>query len=164
MKYNSMNDTINIMPSTSAAAVSTPLTSLTNLNSRSHHSEFIGCRVVRGPDWKWSNQDGGEGYVGTVRQFESYDEVIVVWDNGIGANYRCSGAFDLRILDVYTIKHESIRCDSCMINPIWGIKWTCADCLIDENVNYNLCSQCYHNDKHHLKHRFYRILTPISEK
>lgn len=25
---------------------------LTNLN------RFIGCRVVRGPDWKWSKQDG----------------------------------------------------------------------------------------------------------
>ena len=25
-----------------------------------------GCRVVRGPDWKWGNQDGGEGHVGTV--------------------------------------------------------------------------------------------------
>lgn len=25
---------------------------LANLN------RFIGCRVVRGPDWKWSKQDG----------------------------------------------------------------------------------------------------------
>ena len=25
-----------------------------------------GLRVVRGPDWKWDNQDGFEGCVGTV--------------------------------------------------------------------------------------------------
>lgn len=26
----------------------------------------VGLRVVRGPDWKWGNQDDGEGHVGTV--------------------------------------------------------------------------------------------------
>lgn len=61
--------------------------------------EGIGCRVVRGPDWKWGKQDGGEGHVGTVRNFESAEEVVVVWDNGTAANYRCSGSFDLRVLD-----------------------------------------------------------------
>ena len=25
-----------------------------------------GIRVVRGPDWKWQNQDGGPGNLGTV--------------------------------------------------------------------------------------------------
>lgn len=110
------------------------------------------------------NQDGGEGHVGTVRRFESYEEVVVVWDNGIGANYRCSGSFDLRILEIYTIKHDLIKCDSCQINPIIGIRWACADCLIQDNTNYNLCSKCYHDDKHQLRHRFYRIITPISEK
>ena len=44
-------------------------------------------------------KDGGEGHVGTVRSFESSDEVVIVWDNGTAANYRCSGQFDLRILD-----------------------------------------------------------------
>lgn len=29
-----------------------------------------------------SVQDGGEGHVGTVRNFESPEEVVVVWDNG----------------------------------------------------------------------------------
>lgn len=59
----------------------------------------VGTRVVRGPDWKWGRQDGGEGHVGTVRSFESPGEVLVVWDNGTAANYRCSPSFDLRILD-----------------------------------------------------------------
>lgn len=45
------------------------------------------------------HQDGGEGHVGTVRSFESHEEVVVVWDNGIAANYRCSGQYDLRIYD-----------------------------------------------------------------
>ena len=61
--------------------------------------EGVGARVVRGPDWKWGKQDGGEGHIGTVRNFESPEEVVVVWDNGTAANYRCAGAFDLRILD-----------------------------------------------------------------
>ncbi len=61
--------------------------------------EGVGARVVRGPDWKWGKQDGGEGHVGTVRNFESPEEVVVVWDNGTAANYRCAGAYDLRILD-----------------------------------------------------------------
>ena len=59
----------------------------------------VGCRVVRGPDWKWGKQDGGEGHLGTVRSFESSEEVVCVWDNGTAANYRCSGFYDLRILD-----------------------------------------------------------------
>ncbi len=28
--------------------------------------ELVGLRVVRGPNWKWDTQDGGEGFVGTV--------------------------------------------------------------------------------------------------
>lgn len=72
-------------------------------NARMHRStlqmEGIGSRVVRGPDWKWGKQDGGEGHVGTVRSFESHDEVLVVWDNGTAANYRCASHFDLRVFD-----------------------------------------------------------------
>ena len=77
--------------------------------------EGVGVRVVRGPDWKWGKQDGGEGHVGTVRNFESPEEVVVVWDNGTAANYRCSGAFDLRILDSAPtgIKHDGTMCDTC---------------------------------------------------
>ena len=55
--------------------------------------------MVRGPDWKWGKQDGGEGHAGTLRSFENHGEVLVVWDNAIAANYRCAGHFDLRVLD-----------------------------------------------------------------
>ena len=61
--------------------------------------EGVGSRVVRGPDWKWGRQDGGDGHVGVVRSFERPGEVLVVWDNGTAANYRCSPSYDLRILD-----------------------------------------------------------------
>ena len=69
--------------------------------------EGVGARVVRGFDWKWGKQDGGEGHVGTVRNFESPEEVVVVWDNGTAANYRCAGAYDLRILDSAPTGKES---------------------------------------------------------
>uniref|UniRef100_H2YAN9 RING-type E3 ubiquitin transferase n=1 Tax=Ciona savignyi TaxID=51511 RepID=H2YAN9_CIOSA len=121
----------------------------------------VGSRVVRGPDWKWGRQDGGEGHVGTVRCFESSEEVVIVWDNGTAANYRCSGQYDLRILDSAAsgLKHNGSMCDTCHLQPIYGIRWKCAECH-----NYDLCSVCYHADKHHLRHRFYRIVTPDGER
>ncbi|WAR24400.1 MIB1-like protein [Mya arenaria] len=123
--------------------------------------EGVGARVIRGTDWKWGKQDGGEGHIGTVRNFESPEEVVVVWDNGTAANYRCAGAYDLRILDSAAtgIKHDGTMCDTCRQQPIFGIRWKCAEC-----TNYDLCSVCYHADKHNLRHRFYRITTPGSER
>ncbi|MGH0137537.1 UNVERIFIED_CONTAM: hypothetical protein FKN15_064098 [Acipenser sinensis] len=123
--------------------------------------EGVGARVVRGPDWKWGKQDGGEGHIGTVRSFESPEEVVVVWDNGTAANYRCSGAYDVRIYDSAPtgIKHDGTMCDTCRQQPIIGIRWKCAEC-----TNYDLCTACYHGEKHHLRHRFYRITTPGSER
>ncbi|CAF0858490.1 unnamed protein product [Brachionus calyciflorus] len=140
--------------------------SSTSLLLRTPQTELIGCRVVRGPNWKWGKQDGGEGHVGTIRNFESFEEVVVIWDNGTGANYRCSGEFDIRILEPSPcgLYHESIKCNECGKDPLYGIRWICADCLANEKKNINLCSQCYNNDKHLVKHCFYRILTQTSEK
>ena len=65
-------------------------------------------RVVRGPDWEWSNQDGGEGSVGTVFQIGSVTKSLITepivwvqWDCGRKASYRAGvdGKYDLRILD-----------------------------------------------------------------
>ncbi|UXI16987.1 cytochrome c oxidase assembly factor 4 [Sarcoptes scabiei] len=123
---------------------------------------YIGARVMRNSiDWKWGKQDGGEGHLGTVRNFESPEEVVVVWDNGTAANYRCMGAYDLRIYDSSStgVKHEGTMCDWCNKSPIFGIRWKCADC-----TNYDLCSSCYHDDRHSLKHRFFRILSPGSNR
>ena len=66
----------------------------------------VGLRVVRGPDWMWADQDGGEGNVGTIvhlGQDGSLPDgtVLVHWDSGKQANYRAghSGKFDLRVVD-----------------------------------------------------------------
>ena len=66
----------------------------------------VGLRVVRGPDWIWGNQDGGEGSVGTVVHIGNGSRltdktVLVCWDTGQQANYRAgySGACDLRVLE-----------------------------------------------------------------
>ncbi|KAI4465183.1 zinc finger c3hc4 type (ring finger) [Holotrichia oblita] len=67
-----------------------------------------GVRIVRGPDWTWGNQDGGEGYLGTVCEIGktgavgSPDKTVVVqWDNGTRTNYRVgyNGKYDLRVID-----------------------------------------------------------------
>lgn len=99
--------------------------------------------------------------MGTVRTFESGEEVVVVWDNGTAANYRCAGSYDLRVLDSAPtgIRHEGTMCDTCRQQPIFGIRWKCAEC-----ANYDLCSVCYHGDKHHLRHRFCRISKPGGDR
>ncbi len=50
-------------------------------------------------------------------------------------------------------------CDCCKQSPIYGIRWKCAEC-----VNFDLCSLCYHGDKHNIRHRFYRITVPAAER
>ncbi|XP_044164850.1 uncharacterized protein LOC122948817 [Acropora millepora] len=116
-----------------------------------------GCRVVRGPDWKRNDQDGGEGHVGTVVVVgKSGKTAVVQWDDGTRANYRCGfqGAFDLCLFDdgPIGVLHTNVPCNGCKKQAIEGIRWECCDC-----VNYNLCSLCYMNDKHVLDHGFNRV-------
>ena len=62
----------------------------------------LGLRVVRGPDWCWGDQDGGEGCVGTVVEVEEEGKSAVVqWDAGTKERYRCGdeNKFDLRVFD-----------------------------------------------------------------
>ena len=63
-----------------------------------------GMRVVRGPDWQWEDSDGGEGWVGTVVEWQSKGSstvVKVVWDNGLDRLYGCNfdGQYNLRLFD-----------------------------------------------------------------
>ena len=62
----------------------------------------VGLRVVRGPNWSWGDQDGGEGYVGTVVEVgQGGGSVVVQWDCGNRQRYRCGeeGKYDLRVFD-----------------------------------------------------------------
>jgi len=68
----------------------------------------LGLRVVRGPSWKWGEQDGGEGHVGSVvkpgMQISDVvlnDTVFIRWDSGQLANYcvGSDGAYDLYQFD-----------------------------------------------------------------
>ncbi|TNN14250.1 E3 ubiquitin-protein ligase mind-bomb [Schistosoma japonicum] len=134
----------------------------TELHDPGTYCTGVGCRVVRGPDWKWSKQDGGEGHVGSVRRFDTSGEAIVVWDSGIVANYRCGVlGFDLRVLDSAPTgsKHPGTICESCHESPIYGIRWKCVVCL-----STDLCSTCYHADKHSLAHQFLRITAPYKTR
>lgn len=70
-------------------------------------SSLAGLRVGRGPDWKWGDQDGGEGHVGTIIDTPKYlwnrfgwpKTVTVICDCGITGQYRASskGSNDLRV-------------------------------------------------------------------
>ena len=56
-----------------------------------------GATVVRGPDWKWSDQDGGAGNTGILAQsLDSDGWVSVHWTGGGSNRYRVATAQDLR--------------------------------------------------------------------
>uniref|UniRef100_A0A8C5ENW6 E3 ubiquitin-protein ligase MIB2 n=1 Tax=Gouania willdenowi TaxID=441366 RepID=A0A8C5ENW6_GOUWI len=129
----------------------------------------VGMRVVRGLDWKWGNQDDGEGHVGTVVEIgrqgstTTPDKTVVVqWDSGTRTNYRTGyqGAYDLLLYDNAQIgvRHSNIICDSCKKHGIMGMRWKCKVCF-----DYDLCTQCYMNNKHDLSHAFERYETAHSQ-
>ncbi|KAI8741798.1 E3 ubiquitin-protein ligase mib1 [Biomphalaria glabrata] len=49
------------------------------------------------------------------------------------------------------VKHDGVMCDLCKVCPIKGIRWKCALCF-----NFDLCSACYHGNKHDSTHSFWR--------
>ncbi|XP_024255385.1 E3 ubiquitin-protein ligase MIB2 isoform X1 [Oncorhynchus tshawytscha] len=129
----------------------------------------VGMRVVRGLDWKWGNQDDGDGHVGTVVEIgrqgstTTPDKTVVVqWDSGTRTNYRTGyqGSYDLLLYDNAQIgvRHSNIICDSCKKHGIMGMRWKCKVCF-----DYDLCTQCYMNNKHDLGHAFERYETAHSQ-
>lgn len=64
----------------------------------------VGDRVVRGPDWKWDNQDGGKGGKGTVVEIKRRGWVIITWDKkrSVKHDYRWgdqeSYSYDLEVV------------------------------------------------------------------
>nr|XP_039250524.1 E3 ubiquitin-protein ligase MIB2-like isoform X1 [Styela clava] len=125
----------------------------------------VGYRVIRGPDWKWGDQDGGDGHVGTVVEVGHTGNrllpdktVMVRWDNGRRTNYRVGleDAFDLLVFDGAPsgVKHFNKRCDGCGRRGIKGIRWQCTQC-----DDYDLCTKCYMDNVHNLQHKFRRFLS-----
>ncbi|KAG3281915.1 E3 ubiquitin-protein ligase MIB2 isoform X4 [Ictidomys tridecemlineatus] len=128
----------------------------------------VGMRVVRGVDWKWGQQDGGEGGVGTVVELGRHGSpstpdrtVVVQWDQGTRTNYRAGyqGAHDLLLYDNAQIgvRHPNIICDCCKKHGLRGMRWKCRICF-----DYDLCTQCYMHNKHDLTHAFERYETAHS--
>lgn len=67
----------------------------------------VGCKVIRGPNWKWRDQDGGEGKIGTVEGISPWSGVdgegmSVRWPNDSLYTYRwgADGNFDLIHVEV----------------------------------------------------------------
>uniref|UniRef100_UPI00358FD0BB E3 ubiquitin-protein ligase MIB2 isoform X2 n=1 Tax=Myxine glutinosa TaxID=7769 RepID=UPI00358FD0BB len=128
----------------------------------------VGVRIVRGPDWNWGNQDGGEGHAGTVVEIGHEGSpttpagtVVIQWDMGTRTNYRTSyeGAYDLLMYDnaQIGIRHPNIICDGCKKLGVMGLRWQCSVCF-----EFDLCSQCYMENKHDLNHAFSRYDTAHS--
>ena len=73
----------------------------------------IGIRVVRGQNWTWGEQDGGEGCLGTVTDIGHTDTTgnvppqcaAVQWDHGYRNTYRVGydNQYDLRIFDTAAV-------------------------------------------------------------
>ena len=122
-----------------------------------------GIRVIRGPDWSWSDQDGGEGCLGTViesKKDPTEGTVMVRWDCGKQSNYRVghNAAYELRAVDngPVGVKHPGKRCKYCSeeIKLVSGFLWSCTTC-----ADVFLCTKHYMSEKHDLNHPFLRLDT-----
>lgn len=68
---------------------------------------FPGARVVRGVDWQWEDQDGGNGRRGKVNEVQDWSAAsprsaaYIVWDNGAKNLYRVGfeGMADLKVMN-----------------------------------------------------------------
>ncbi|XP_071166175.1 uncharacterized protein [Mytilus edulis] len=59
----------------------------------------VGCRVVRGHDWKFGNKDGGVGSLGTVLDVRPEGKVVVRWDSKRTGLYKMghNGRFEIKV-------------------------------------------------------------------
>lgn len=65
---------------------------------------FAGARVVRGVDWQWEDQDGGNGRRGKVTEIQDWSAAsprsaaYVIWDNSAKNLYRVG--FELSLIHI----------------------------------------------------------------
>ncbi|XP_076101481.1 uncharacterized protein LOC143071201 [Mytilus galloprovincialis] len=59
----------------------------------------VGCRVVRGHDWKFGNKDGGVGSLGTVLDVRPEGKAVVRWDSKRTGLYKMghNGRFEIKV-------------------------------------------------------------------
>lgn len=63
--------------------------------------------VVRGPDWRWGEEDGGTGQVGQIFAFDPKKQTLTVFwhtTSHVGQQYRCDGSFDLAVAPDATVQ------------------------------------------------------------
>ncbi|RLO02001.1 hypothetical protein DYB28_001446 [Aphanomyces astaci] len=72
----------------------------------------IGCKVIRGPNWKWRDQDGGQGSIGVVEGISPWSGIegegmSVRWPNDALYTYRwgADGQYDLTHVQVDSDNH-----------------------------------------------------------
>ncbi|KAL8587298.1 hypothetical protein ACOMHN_045545 [Nucella lapillus] len=122
-------------------------------------AKLLGVRVLRGPDWQRGDEDGGEGYLGTVTQLLGNHEARVLWDMGEESTCRTGngGKFDLRVFDTAPagIRHVNTVCAHCGEKDVGGTLWRCQLC-----PTCHLCSLCYTDDTHDTGHPFLRVDAP----
>ena len=59
---------------------------------------FIGAKVMRGPDWRYDDQDGGAGSIGVITELHNFvGAAYVEWSSGRAIAYHIglSNKYDL---------------------------------------------------------------------
>ncbi|CAC5378101.1 unnamed protein product [Mytilus coruscus] len=71
----------------------------------------VGCRVVRGQDWKYDDYDGGEGSLGTVLEVKDESKVVVRWDGTNKGIFKIGhdGLFEVRLCDDFVNNERTIQ-------------------------------------------------------
>ncbi|XP_052100421.1 uncharacterized protein LOC127734536 [Mytilus californianus] len=71
----------------------------------------VGCRVVRGQDWKYGDLDGGKGKLGTVLGIPAEGKAVVRWDRQNIGIYKmgCEGLFELKLCDTLSSNSSTIQ-------------------------------------------------------
>ncbi|CAG2236879.1 unnamed protein product [Mytilus edulis] len=70
----------------------------------------VGCRVVRGPDWRYGYFDGGKGSLGTVLEVKDKSKVVVRWDGTNKGIFKIGydGLFEVVLFDDF-VNNENPR-------------------------------------------------------
>ncbi|XP_063431215.1 uncharacterized protein LOC134713863 [Mytilus trossulus] len=73
----------------------------------------VGCRVVRGQDWKFGEHDGGNGTEGTVLSVREEGKVVVRWDRKNIGIYKIGykGRFEVKLIDNFSNDGYTIGCE-----------------------------------------------------